>query len=282
MNRLIIRMTLLVMVLSTKMLAQDFHGMAVYELKTNLKDFKIESKDMNDEMTKMMMESMKKEFEKKYFLNFNKYESVYEEEQKLEAPSAASSNGFSFVVESSGEGGGKTYKNVKEKTQLVEEDFFGKEFLVADSLKAWKWELKDETKKIGSYTCYKAIHLDAVTAEDLKQYEDFKKQQETSKATFFVIDEPKDRITTVWYSPEIPVSHGPGEFWGLPGLILEANFDDTTILCSKIVLNPKNKTDIKKPKTGKKVTKKEYESLIEKQMEQMKDVDGNIKIEIHR
>ena len=280
MNRLIIRLTLLVVLFSTKMLAQDFHGMAVYESKTNLKDMKIESDDMNDEMMKGIMENMKKQFEKTFFLNFNKYESIYEEEQKLEAPSA-NSNGIVFKMESSGDGG-KTYKNVKDKTQIVEEDFFGKEFLVSDSLKVWKWELQSETKKIGNYMCYKAIHLDKVTAEDLKQYEDFKKQQETSKTTFFVMEEPKDRITTVWYTPEIPVSQGPGEFWGLPGLILEANFDDTTILCSKVVLNPKNKTEIKKPKTGKKVTKKEYESLIEKQMEQMKDENGAIKIEITR
>ncbi|RZJ98139.1 MAG: GLPGLI family protein, partial [Flavobacterium sp.] len=75
-------------------------------------------------------------------------------------------------------------------------------------------------------------------------------------------------------------SQGPGEFWGLPGLILEASYDETTILCSKVVLNPKTKNEIKKPKKGKKVTKKEYESLIEKQMEQMTDENGAIRIDI--
>lgn len=281
MNKLIITLTIAVTLCSTRLLAQEFHGMAVYESKTNMKDFKIDVKDGNEEMTKMLMESMKKQFEKKFFLDFNKYESVYYEEQKLEAPSAGSA-GITMSFSSSSDGGGKTYKNLKEKQRIAEEDFFGKEFLVIDSLKVWKWELQSETKKIGNYTCYKAIHLDKVTAEDLKQYEDLKQQQETSKTTFFVMDEPKDRITTVWYTPEIPVSQGPGEFWGLPGLILEANFDNTTILCSKVVLNPKDKMEIKKPKKGKKVTKKEYESLIEKQMDQMKDSDGNIKIEIHK
>lgn len=281
MSRLIISMTVVVMLFSTKMMAQEFHGMAVYESKTNLKDIKIDSKDVNDEMDKMIMESMRKQFEKKFFMDFNKNESVYYEEQKLDAPSGGST-GFSMTFTSSSGGGGKTYKNIKEKTQIVEEDFFGKEFLVIDSLKTWKWELKEETKKIGNYTCYKAIHITPVTADDLKQYEDLKKQQETSKTTFFFMDEPKERITTVWYTPEIPVSQGPGEFWGLPGLILEASYDETTILCSKVVLNPKSKNEIKKPKKGKKVTKKEYESLIEKQLEQMKDENGAIKIEITR
>ncbi|MFY0484043.1 GLPGLI family protein [Flavobacterium sp. PLA-1-15] len=281
MNRLIITSIVFLTLCSTKIFAQEFHGMAVYESKTNLKDMKIESKDINDEMNKMIMESMKKQFEKKYFLDFNKSESVYYEEQKLETPTPSTS-GFSMSFSSSSGGGEKTYKNVKEKQQIAEQDFFGKEFLVTDSLKNWKWQLKDETKKIGNYTCYKAIHVDPVTPEDIKQYEDFKKQQETSKTTFFIMDEPKERITTVWYSPEIPVSQGPGEFWGLPGLIMEANYDNTTILCSKIVLNPKTKNEIKKPKKGKKVTKKEYESLIEKQMEQMKDENGAIRIEIQK
>lgn len=280
MNKLVIRVTLGLMLLATKMMAQDFHGTAVYESKTNFKDLKVESKDGNDEMMKSIMESMKKQFEKKYFLNFNKYESVYEEEQKLNSPAPASS-GFSMSVATTGDGG-KTYKNVKEKQQIVEEDFFGKEFLITDSLKTWNWELKEETKKIGNYTCYKAIHITPVTAEDLKEFEEFKKKQDTGKTTMFMMDEPKERITIVWYAPEIPVSQGPGEFWGLPGLILEASFDETTILCSKITLNPKTKSEIKRPKKGKKVTKKEYDSLIEKQMEQMKDSDGNIRIEIQK
>lgn len=281
MNKLIITLTIALTLCSIRLVAQEFHGMAVYESKTNLKDIKFDSKDGNDEMDKMILESMKKQFEKKFLMDFNKNESVYYEEQKLDAPSGGST-GFSMTFTSSSGGGGKTYKNIKERTQIVEEDFFGKEFLVTDSLTTWKWELKEETKKIGNYTCYKAIHVTPVTADDLKQYEDLKKQQETSKTTFFVMDEPKERITTVWYTPEIPVSQGPGEFWGLPGLILEASYDETTILCSKVVLNPKSKNEIKKPKKGKKVTKKEYESLIEKQMEQMKDSDGNIKIEIHK
>ncbi|RZK10453.1 MAG: GLPGLI family protein [Flavobacterium sp.] len=279
MNKLIITLTIALTLCSTRLLAQEFHGMAVYESKTNFKDIKIDGEDMNSEMMKGLMEGMKKQFEKKYFLDFNKNESVYYEEQKLEAPTA-NTVGIKMSFSGSSSNGEKTYKNVKEKQQIAEEDFFGKEFLVIDSLKKWNWELKDETKKIGNYTCYKAIHLTPVTPEDLKQYEDFKKQQETSKTTFFVMDEPKERITTVWYTPEIPVSQGPGEFWGLPGLILEASYDETTILCSKVVLNPKTKNEIKKPKKGKKVTKKEYESLIEKQMEQMTDGNGAIRIDI--
>lgn len=261
---------------SIAIFAQEFNGMAVYESKQSLKDMKIESKDINDEMMKGIMERMKKQFEKTYILNFNKYESVYQEEQKLEAPSA----GFSMTKLGSSDSE-ITYKNVKNKLKIAEEEFFGKEFLVTDSLKVYNWELQNETKKIGDYTCYKAISVKKVTKEDLEKYEKEKVKQETAKTAFFTVSEPEEKVTTVWYTPEIPVSQGPGEFWGLSGLILEASFDNTIILCSKIIINPAKKFDIKVPKKGKRVTKKQYDSLMEKQMEKMTDSDGVIHIEVH-
>ena len=50
---------------------------------------------------------------------------------------------------------------------------------------------------------------------------------------------PKTIDIVAWYTPQIPVSHGPAEFGGLPGLILELTTDETVLLCSKIVMNPK-------------------------------------------
>ena len=60
-----------------------------------------------------------------------------------------------------------------------------------------------------------------------------------------------------WFTPEIPVSTGPSWYQGLPGLILEVNDDKTTILCTKIVLNPDEKSKIKRPKKG-----RQYQILI--------------------
>lgn len=281
-----IRMTLTFAVITALFLvneakAQDFQGQAYYESKTNMSgSVKIDSPGMTEEMKNLMEERMKKALEKSYILSFNKTESIYEEPQKLELPSAGGNSGMMIRVENSSDG--KIYKNTKSKEVISEEDFFGKEFLIADSLKTFNWKLESESKKIGDYTCYKATCVIPVTEEDKTAYEEFKKKKSDSKTSFFVMEEPKESVITVWYTPEIPVSHGPGEYWGLPGLILEANFDKTVILCSKVILNPKDKVVIKAPKKGKKVTKKEYERLIENQMEQMKDSDGAIKIEINR
>ncbi|WDO14235.1 GLPGLI family protein [Flavobacterium sp. WW92] len=260
------------------MKAQDFQGQAIYESKTIIKDdIKIDGPNMTPDMKAMFAEKMKKAFEKTYALNFNKTESIYEEPQKLEAPGASSGG---VVIKTASASDGKIYKNIKSKMMLSEEDFFGKEFLITDSLPNWNWQLLNETKKIGNYTCYKAVSVIPVTKEDMEEYEKMKKKKSEGTTQLFTVSEPKERTITVWYTPEIPISQGPGEYWGLPGLIMEVNDATTVVLCSKIILNPKDKITIKVPKSGKKVTKKEYDILIEKQMEQMKDSKGNIQIRI--
>jgi GLPGLI family protein len=70
------------------------------------------------------------------------------------------------------------------------------------------------------------------------------------------------------------VSQGPEGYWGLPGLILEVNDGKTTILCSKIVLNPKDKAEIKAPSNGKEVSQKEYDEIVVKKMEEMQEMNN--------
>ncbi|OJX50906.1 MAG: hypothetical protein BGO88_06820 [Flavobacterium sp. 38-13] len=260
------------------MKAQEFTGRATYETKTIMNDIQISGSNMTPDMKASLEEKMKKGLEKTYELSFNKTESVYEEPAKLESPGGSS--GRVMVVKTTSSSDGKSYKNIKDKTVMSEEDFFGKEFLVSDSLPKWDWKLVNETKKIGNYTCYKAIAVIPVTKEAMESYEKMKNKKSEGKTQLFTPSEPKEKTITVWYTPEIPVSHGPAEYWGLPGLIMEVNDAKTVILCSKIILNPKDKVVIKIPKKGKKVTKKEYDALIEKYFESMKDSKGNIHINL--
>jgi len=77
-----------------------------------------------------------------------------------------------------------------------------------------------------------------------------------------------------WYTLQIPLRHGPAEYWGLPGLILEVSAGNTTMLCSQIVLNPKDGIDIKIPEKGKEVTKKEYQETVVGKMLEMRNNRG--------
>ena len=87
------------------------------------------------------------------------------------------------------------------------------------------------------------------------------------------VELPKEVTVTAWYTPEIPVNQGPEGYWGLPGLILEVNDGKTTILCSKIVLNPKDKVEIKAPTNGKEISQKDYDETVTKKMEEFRQMN---------
>lgn len=283
-------------------LAQDFQGMAVYESKTSTADMMANlsgNKEITPEMRKNMEERMKSMFEKTFILVFDKTTSTYKEEEKIEQPGQGG-GGFRMMGSMMG-GGGTQFKNVKAKTYTVDKEFMGKEFLIIDSLPKLDWKMEGETKQIGNYMCFKATAVRPVEQSDFRNYRR-KKEDETKKAdvktevkeetvvkTETKADEkkeetkttnfmdswemPKEIIVTAWYTMDIPVPQGPENYWGLPGLILEVGDGKTTILCSKIVINPKDKKEIKAPKTGKVVTQKEYEKIVADKMAEMREMN---------
>uniref|UniRef100_UPI0040498D70 GLPGLI family protein n=1 Tax=Flavobacterium sp. TaxID=239 RepID=UPI0040498D70 len=278
MVKLITKLTILFFAFVTYCLqAQNFQGEAIYQSKRFFEEgsFKISSSDQNPAFEKELQESMMKAFEKTYELHFNTTETLYFEQEKLEAPQ--NTNGMMVVMSTGTE---KTYRNIKEKKVVEETEFFSKEFLVSDSLRTFNWKIQNEQKKIGNYTCFKASVTIPVSAEQLKNYEKNLKEQEKNGTQFMVIKEPKARVIEAWYAPEIPVNVGPDEYWGLPGLIMEVHDGDLVLLCTKVTLNPKDKKKIESPKKGKKVTQEAYQKIVEEKLESMKDGDGTIQIMI--
>jgi Protein of unknown function (Porph_ging). len=84
---------------------------------------------------------------------------------------------------------------------------------------------------------------------------------------------PEDGLIVVeaWYTPQIPLNNGPGEFWGLPGLILEVSSDDTILLCTEVVISKGNSLEIKKPSRGKVISKKDYALTVRERMANMRN-----------
>jgi GLPGLI family protein len=137
-----ILLLLFVLIYSNSQAQKDFQGMAVYESKTSMADFKVRmegNKNINPDMQKMMEERMKKMFEKTFVLNFDKSASIYKEEEKLEASNQG--GGMRMMMGSMTGGGGTYYKNVKDRTYSIDKDFMGKEFLVKDSLASLIWKI---------------------------------------------------------------------------------------------------------------------------------------------
>ena len=256
---------------------KEFQGLAVYESKTSTSDMnkRMEgNKDITPEIKKMIEERMKGMFEKTFVLNFDRSASIYKEEEKLDAPGG---HGNMRMMSSMMGGGGTYYKNVKDKTYSVDKEFMGKEFLIKDVLPQLEWKMESETKQVGGYTCYKATAVKPVDASDFRNMrakDEDKKDEKKEQSTNFMdgLEMPKEILITAWYTPEIPVNQGPEGYWGLPGLILEVNDGKTIILCSKVVMNAKEKAEIKAPKTGKQVTQKEYDEIVTAKMKEMQDM----------
>ena len=159
----------------------------------------------------------------------------------------------------------------KEEVSIIFEDFtwFGK---VKNKLQNFNWVLLNETKKIGNYNCNSAQIIIPVTKEEQEAFEQEVLENETNKTNFIKPEKPTDKIINVWYTVEIPISNGPEEYWGLPGLILEVSDGETIILCTKVVLNSK-KTKIKMPKEKNLIQQSEYDKIVDNKLEELKNLN---------
>lgn len=251
--------------------AQDFQGTAVYEMKLiDVVVSKIDNSNLDKAKADALAESMKVFHSRKrtFVLNFNKNESVYQEEEQLELPTAPTKG---MVIKMVSSGFGKTYKNLTTKQEIIERDMFSKEFLVTEPLVLIEWKLESETKKIGDYTCYKATAIIPLSEAEEEEYNKRVLEQEQRNSLFLDIDKILPKKITVWYTPEIPVNHGPDNLSGLPGLILEVSDGKTITLCSKVVLNAKNNLKITAPTKGTVISQRNYDDLEQKKLKEMRD-----------
>jgi GLPGLI family protein len=179
---------------------------------------------------KKTLDILKTANELSYKLNFNKNESLFVNEDKLQNEDKVN------LIEILG-GKGVYYVNNIENVILHQNEFMGDLFLVEVGF--MEWELIQENKKIGNYLCYKAKGVKII---------------ENSQG---IIKKP----IIAWYSIDLPFNFGPKGYCGLPGLILEVQEGKLNIVASKIELNTKEAIIIEKPKLGKKVTEEEFKQI---------------------
>lgn len=257
--------------------AQQFTGIATYQSSRSMKQFSIKGEGMTPEMQEQLKERMRKQFQKEYTLKFNLTESLWSEVESLDGGPATVSSGGMMIKMSTG--GGATYKNTAENQYLQETEVFSKPFLINDELISRDWEMTGETKQIGNYTAQKAVYTN-IRERKMMSFTndggDDKNEMEMVTDTL---------VVEAWYTPQIPVSQGPEEYWGLPGLILEVSNGTTSYLCTKVVLNPEDGVNIKPLKKGKAVTREELKAIREEKTQEMMQKysnggDGNVTIKI--
>ncbi|WP_460960662.1 GLPGLI family protein [Spirosoma litoris] len=129
------------------------------------------------------------------------------------------------------------YRNFEKdhKTDIIE--MLGKTYIVEDSVHAPVWKIGNQIKEVAGFICMKAETEDPI----------------------------KNQKITAWFAQDIPVSAGPERMCGLPGLILELDIDDGTVLieATNVTFRPLTPNDLKLPKVkGKKIDDAGYNKVI--------------------
>lgn len=278
MNMKKIVLVLAAVVVSFSAYAQDVYGEAVYMSKTKMDDSWMDgNRDITPEQRKRIEQRMKQFTEKTFILKFDRSQSIYKEDVALAAP--GQSRGWGNMMGNMM--GGEKYKNITEGTYTEQRDMMGKTFLIQDQLPSLNWQITGETRKIGNYDVIKAVATKESTGFDWSSWrrkkpsEDPEQRKKDSIAamegdTDAMFDKPDEIEIVAWFAPAIPVQHGPDVYGGLPGLILELNAGNTTLLCSEITINPEEREELAPATKGEVVTQKEYDETLTEKMNEMR------------
>lgn len=184
---------------------------------------------LNPEHKNTVLKILNNSIDVNAILLFSENKSIY----KLEDVLDNEANNEHSITQSRAGGKDIYYYDISKAERIIQKNFIGDLFLIPE--KPIVWKITQEIKKIGNYSCFKAIDINSKN----------KKQKPVA-----------------WFTLDIPIGYGPKNFNGLPGLILELKTSAVTFKAAKIELNSKEKVIVNKPEKGKIVTKEEYNILL--------------------
>ncbi len=136
----------------------------------------------------------------------------------------------------------EVYNDFEKSRQIVKVEFMTRFFLIESDITTQAWRPGRNTRKIKGYVC-----MDATM-----------KMGEES--------------VTAWYTPNIPVTLGPKNYGGLPGLILAVDINgENVLLATSVELTPPPEDTISSPTDGRKVTQEEFDKLVAEKVEEYKE-----------
>lgn len=226
--------TLILSLLTLACFSQSTEGAVTYEtiIKIDVSRFPPEVKDM-----------IPSERKSKSQLIFNSKESLYKtvKEDKDINEEVSSVDGNRVRFRTQGRGDSEYYTNLEKGLAVNKTEFLGRTFLV-DGGEKIEWKVTGEMEMIAGYQCMKATFM-------------------------------QDTIPVVaWFTPQIPISFGPGRYAGLPGLVLSVDIREggRTIVASSVDLRALTEGEvIAAPDKGKKISREDFKEL---QMEKAKEM----------
>ena len=228
---------LLALLLSVPALAQE--GTVRYEITTRL-DIELppEMQHMADQFPSTMTASK--------LLHFDESSSLLVAAPEAEEEDEDFSSGGMRVMFRRAQEENALYVDRDAGTSVEKRDFMGRTFLIDGEPEPLAWRLTDEQSEFLGYPCMKATAMrDTVAVE-------------------------------AWFTPEIPISAGPEDFGGLPGLILVLTLDDArqTFIAREVTLEPLAEGTIAAPEDGRRVTEEEFTAIMKEKIEEMQKAYG--------
>ena len=129
--------------------------------------------------------------------------------------------------------------------QTVQRSLMGRTFRIEDEMETLAWKWTDERSTFLGYLCQKATaQRDSTTFE-------------------------------AWFTPEIPVSAGPG-YSGLPGLIMVLSVNDgqRSYVAKEMDLAPVDPDLLQAPSEGRAMTREEFEAMRDARLREMESRRG--------
>ncbi len=165
-----------------------------------------------------------------YILSIRAGKSMFQSLETIADAVFIDDEGYKTTIDNSNLRAYKCFKDFNAKKIVINYNSFFKLYTLKDQLTSYDWKLENEFKDISGYKCRKATCFDMLGNEVI-----------------------------AWYSEDIPVSNGPKEFGGLPGLIVWLSAARSEYTIQKIVLNPKsNPISFTIPTGGKEMTIREF------------------------
>lgn len=225
------------LILSATIIGAQSSGMIIYEEKMDLhKNLPPERQDMKDMIPQFNISNFE--------LIFSGDESLYRAQKQEELPTTTTSAGGPPMGMRFGGGRANrvVYKDLAKDTMIDSRDFMQKQFLITGSPSPRKWKIGKKHKEILGYNCLEASFRE-------------------------------DSVTTMvaWFTPQLPVSNGPSDYQGLPGMILQVDVNDglRMVTATAIKLDSVDTSVIVAPNKGKEVTPEEFEKIREEKMKEM-------------
>jgi len=131
------------------------------------------------------------------------------------------------------------YRNYTTQKTILQRELGPRKYIIDDSLSHQDWKLTGESRVIKGYNCKKATTTDMHGGP-----------------------------VVAWYSEDLAVPAGPGNFGGLPGLILELNFGDGKVVfyAQEINTGVADGSVVKAPTDGKHISRKELDKMMDDEM----------------